>query len=98
MAQARKSHVAFKTADHNPRLGKALLYFGCRDFENDYIYKDELEEWEKLGVVSLRPGFSKRAPEGQKKWYVTDRMWEEREEIRELFMGGAKVFVCGSAG
>lgn len=25
-------------------------------------------------------------------------MWEEREELRGLFQGGAKIFVCGSAG
>jgi cytochrome P450/NADPH-cytochrome P450 reductase len=77
-------------------LGPALLYFGCRHHEKDYIYADELKQWEKEGVVSLRTCFSKMGLEGASK-YVPDRMWEEREELAALFREGAKVFVCGSA-
>lgn len=80
------------------KVGPALLYFGCRDYEKDYIYKSELEHWETLGAVSLRPAFSKRGPEGAKNWrYCPDRMWDEREEIAKLFGEGAKIFLCGSA-
>jgi cytochrome P450/NADPH-cytochrome P450 reductase len=78
------------------KLGPALLYFGSRDFEKDYIYASQLAEWEALGAVKVRPAFSKRGPEGCCK-YVPDRMWEEREEIADLFVKGAKIFVCGSA-
>lgn len=83
-------------AARNQDLGPALLYFGCRHHEKDYIYADELKKWEQEGVVSLRPCFSKVGPEGHPK-YVPDRMWSERDEIAELFKGGAKIFVCGSA-
>lgn len=78
-------------------LGTTLLYFGCRDFELDYLYADELEHWQSMGVVQLRPAFSKRAPPGGKTAYVPERMWEEREEISKLFLEGAKIMVCGSA-
>ncbi|KAL5412471.1 hypothetical protein PMIN06_008411 [Paraphaeosphaeria minitans] len=80
-------------------FGSALLYFGCRDHTKDYIYADELAQWEKDGVVSVRPCFSKNPPssEGKGHKYVPDRMWEEREELKELFQNGAKIFVCGSA-
>ncbi|KAI1321539.1 cytochrome P450 [Xylariaceae sp. FL0255] len=80
-------------------LGPALLYFGCRDFENDYIYADELREWERQGVVSLRPTFSQRGPsEGKEGFkYAYERIWAERDEVRDLFMKGGKVFLCGSA-
>lgn len=77
-------------------LGPALLYFGCRSETADYIYKDELEQWEKEGVVSLRTCFSKSGPKAPQ--YVYERMWEEREELRKLFKENhAKIFVCGSA-
>lgn len=80
------------------KVGPALLYFGCRDFEKDYIYKDELEHWEAAGAVQLRPVFSKRGPDQTHTWkYVPDRMWDEREEIAKLFVDGAKIFLCGSA-
>lgn len=78
------------------KLGPAILYYGCRDVDKDYIYKEELEKWEKEGVVSLRPAFSRHGPEGGKK-YVHERIWEDREELRGFFRDGAKIFVCGSA-
>lgn len=43
----------------------------------------------------MRPTFS-RAPEESGGYnYVQERMWAEREEVRGLLKGGAKVFVCG---
>jgi cytochrome P450 / NADPH-cytochrome P450 reductase len=44
-------------------VGKAILFFGCRSPDQDYIYyEEELKKWEELGVVELKPAFS-RAPE-----------------------------------
>ena len=78
-------------------VGPAILFFGCRDAETDYIYKEELAQWEKEGAVTVRPAFSRNGPEGVPK-YVHERMWDEREELAELFVNrGAKIFVCGSA-
>lgn len=86
-------------AVRNTAFGPAILYFGCRDYSKDYIYADELAQWEANGIVSVRPCFSKNPPPGADKVpkYVPDRMWDEREEIRKLFSDGAKIFVCGSA-
>jgi cytochrome P450/NADPH-cytochrome P450 reductase len=81
----------------NATLGPAILYFGCRDHEKDFIYKDELAQWESDGAVSVRACFSKEGPEGCFK-YVPDRLWAERDEVAELFHAqGAKILVCGSA-
>jgi cytochrome P450 / NADPH-cytochrome P450 reductase len=74
-------------------VGRALLYYGCRDPEEDYVYRDELAKWEALGAVSLRPCFSRGA--GTK--YVHERMWEERDELRALLMPSGRMYVCGSA-
>ncbi|KAI1108826.1 cytochrome P450 [Nemania sp. NC0429] len=86
-------------AENNPgALGPALLYFGCRDYERDFLYAEELRAWEELGAVQARPAFSRRGPPGTEVHkYTHERMWEERDEIRDLFRQGAKVFVCGSA-
>jgi len=80
------------------KLGKALLYFGCRDVDKDFIYCDELKAWENLGAIDLRMTFSQHGPEEEPRYrYVADRMWDERVELASLFMDGAKIFVCGSA-
>lgn len=79
------------------KLGLAILYFGVRDHEKDYIYRDELTAWEKDGVVDVRMAFSKHAPTGRDAQRVPDRIQNDREEVRQLFRQGAKIFVCGSA-
>jgi len=74
-------------------VGKALFYYGCRDPDEDYIYKDELTQWEALGAVSLRPCFSR----GGNPKYVHERMYLERVELRDLLRGSGQMYVCGSA-
>jgi cytochrome P450/NADPH-cytochrome P450 reductase len=73
--------------------GRALLYFGCDHRDVDYLHRDELARWEAAGVVEVRPTFCK-APEGER-IFVQHRLWEEREEVRALIQGGAKVLLCG---
>jgi cytochrome P450/NADPH-cytochrome P450 reductase len=74
-------------------VGPALLFFGCDDPDVDFLYRDQLAEWEREGVVSVRPAFSAR-PEGDVR-FVQDRLWQDRAEVEKLFRDGATVFVCG---
>ncbi|CAK3933249.1 cytochrome P450 [Lecanosticta acicola] len=77
------------------KLGPAILYFGCRHETRDYIYKDELQEWEKMGIVQVKTAFSKM---GDRSRYVPDVIWEDRAgEVANLFQNGGKIFLCGSA-
>lgn len=49
--------------------GRMVLYYGCRSPEDDYLYSDsDLKEWQALGVVEVRPAFSRKieASEGAK--------------------------------
>jgi cytochrome P450/NADPH-cytochrome P450 reductase len=73
--------------------GQALLFFGVSHPELDYLYRDELAQWEAEGVVSVRMSFS-RAPEGDVR-YVQHRVWRDRDDVADLFRDGATVFVCG---
>ncbi|KAJ3826077.1 fatty acid hydroxylase [Lentinula raphanica] len=79
------------------KVGKILLFFGCRDPDGDYLYsKDDLAEWSKLGVVDVRPAFS-RFPEHSKGCkYVQDRLWADKEDVMEAFQNQAHTFICGS--
>ncbi|TAQ85754.1 hypothetical protein B7494_g5932 [Chlorociboria aeruginascens] len=76
------------------KLGPAMLFFGCRHEDKDFLYKDELKEWERKGVVTVKPAFSKM---GDKPVYVQDVIYENREEAMRLFQSGGKIFCCGSA-
>ncbi|KAK6078628.1 bifunctional P-450/NADPH-P450 reductase [Seiridium cupressi] len=87
-----------EASHEDKQLAPALLYFGCRDAEKDFLYREEFAGWEKAGAVTMRPTFSRVGNKGEGTWkYVHDRMWDDREELRKLFADGAKIYVCGSA-
>ncbi|MDU5141912.1 MAG: bifunctional cytochrome P450/NADPH--P450 reductase [Paenibacillus dendritiformis] len=73
-------------------LGEAHLYFGCRN-EADYLYRDELEQYERDGVVTLHTAFSRK--EGVPKTYVQHLMAKNAEKIIRILDGGGRLYVCG---
>ena len=75
------------------QLAKAMLFFGCRNAEQDFIYRDELEAMAAKGLVELHVAFSR--PESGDKTYVQDLVRRERSRVWELIEQGAKIFVCG---
>ncbi|KAI0177897.1 cytochrome P450 [Pestalotiopsis sp. NC0098] len=78
------------------KLGPALLFFGCRNPEKDYIYRPELEKWQGENVVSVIPCFS-RPSDAEKGRHVSDALWEDRSRVWDLLQKGGKIYVCGSA-
>lgn len=41
-------------------VGETILYFGCRHRNQDFMYQQELEEFEKVGVLTqLNVAFSR---------------------------------------
>ena len=94
-----QERATIESAGGSRKLGPALLFYGCRDAEKDFLYKSELAEWEKLGIVKVYGAYS-RAPgagtAGHPK-YVQDAIWEEREQCAALFRSGGRIYLCGSA-
>lgn len=77
-------------------LGPALLFFGCRHPEQDYLYRDELEAFQAQGIVTLYPAFSR--VEGQPKAYVQDVMRQRADEVWNMIEQGAIIYICGDGG
>lgn len=78
-----------------------LLFFGCRNEDNDFLYKDFwLSHSQKGGVLSEEKGggffvaFSRDQPS---KVYVQHKMLEQRVKVWSLLAQGAAVYVAGSA-
>jgi cytochrome P450/NADPH-cytochrome P450 reductase len=78
------------------RLGTALLFFGCRHPEQDYLYRDELEAFAAQGVVTLYPAFSRL--DGRTKTYVQDVIKEHADEVWQLIQEGAIIYISGDGG
>lgn len=74
-------------------LAPALLFFGCDHPDVDYLYKDELAQWEQSGIVSIRPAFTFAPEIGGK--FVQDRLWQDRDDVIELVKQGATFYLCG---
>lgn len=54
-------------------VGTTLLFFGCRYPDADYLYGDsDLAEWIKLGVVDVRPAFSRDSGKSEGCKYVQE--------------------------
>lgn len=78
-------------------LAPAFLFIGCAHPDRDRLFASELDKWAEEGVVELFYAYSKATEKSKDCKYVQDRLWEEREEMRQQFDQGAKVYICGSA-
>jgi cytochrome P450 / NADPH-cytochrome P450 reductase len=76
-------------------IGESLLFFGCRDPMQDFLYADEMRAFEAGGVTKLVCAFS-REP-GKPKTYVQQAIAANGDAVWELLQKDAPVFVCGEA-
>src|SRR3984893_11505602 len=76
-------------------LGPAMLFFGCRHPEQDFLYADELKAFAADGITELHTAFSRA--EGPKT-YVQHLIAAEKERVWSLIESGAIIYVCGDGG
>tara|TARA_B100000900_G_scaffold361169_1_gene333701 strand:+ start:208 stop:639 length:432 start_codon:yes stop_codon:yes gene_type:complete len=75
--------------------GKNWLFFGDRRRDQDFLYKDEIENWSKKDHLSnLDLAFSR---DQGKKDYVQHRMMEKGKELFKWLEEGATFYICGDA-
>lgn len=80
-------------------VGRCLLFFGCREPDEDFLYRSEIEEMQSTTLkdeLRVVTAFS-RVP-GQPKTYVQDRVEEHAAEVCDLVLDqDATFYICGSA-
>lgn len=80
---------------HNPPQRPMHLYFGTRNAEEGFLYRDELGRLvENHRLRSLSMAFSRTT----NKAYVQDRLVADSPRLRELVTHGAQILVCGGRG
>src|SRR6202790_5090238 len=75
--------------------GKNWLFFGHQRSGSDFFYSDELNAMKTSGLLTrLSLAWSR---DGEKKFYVQDRMREVGRELWTWLAEGANLYVCGDA-
>ncbi|KAA1242951.1 bifunctional cytochrome P450/NADPH--P450 reductase [Aquimarina sp. RZ0] len=75
------------------KLGKAYLFFGIKNTDYDFLYKEELRKYEEIGIVKIIPAFS--MPNQGEKEYIQNKIKEYANEIIEVIQMKGKIYVCG---
>ena len=78
------------------KLGKIEVFFGCRRADHDWLFREEMEQLKKEGVITdLYTAFSRQKP----KQYVQDIMVQDevcRATLADLILKeNASVYICG---
>jgi len=75
--------------------GKNWLFFGDQRASSDFLYRDELEGFQRDGLLNrLDTAFSRDQAE---KIYVQNRMLEHASALFQWLEAGAHFYVCGDA-
>ncbi len=75
--------------------GKNWLFFGHQRSDYDFFYADELNAMKTAGLLTRMSLAWSR--DGNKKFYVQDRMREVGRELWTWLAEGANVYICGDA-
>jgi len=85
-------------------LGAALLFYGCRHPDADFMYGEEMERWQRDSLVDLSVAFSRLgdgalpdASYHQIQGYVQHAIEDRAQEVWSLIEQGAIIYVCGDA-
>eukprot|EP00744_Colponema_vietnamica_P005156 GILI01007579.1.p1 GENE.GILI01007579.1~~GILI01007579.1.p1 ORF type:complete len:640 (-),score=167.06 GILI01007579.1:308-2227(-) len=82
--------------EKNNELGEAMLFFGCRNQKDDYLYEEFINKaiGDKI-ITELHVAFSRDQPE---KIYVQHMLQRQADSVwRLLDEGKANVYICGDA-
>lgn len=84
--------------DSGAQLGAAHLYFGCRQHDSDFIYREEMHNMQDKAVISsLNMAFSRPAEAGAVKTYVQDLLAKNADQIKQTLVdSNGQFFICGA--
>ncbi|XP_036380630.1 NADPH--cytochrome P450 reductase-like isoform X1 [Megalops cyprinoides] len=82
--------------EQGKEVGETVLYYGCRHRNEDFLYQEELEEFEKAGVLTkLNVAFSR---DQEHKVYVQHLLKKNKEHVWKLIhTENAHIYICGDA-
>lgn len=75
--------------------GKNWLFFGDREFQNDFLYQTEWLDYRQRGLLNrIDVAFSR---DSEKKVYVQHRIEDNAKALYEWIEEGSHIYICGDA-
>jgi len=76
-------------------VGPCWFFYGARKAATEYLYREEFEKYEAMGVLHMRTAFSR---DQARKIYVQHRITENAEDVyRMMEHENGSFYVCGSS-
>lgn len=85
-------NIIAQQQDGGVPAGPAMLFFGSRHRDQDFLYGAQLEQWAEEGSITLYTAFSR---ETSQKVYVQHRLKEHGDKVWKLLEAGAFFYICG---
>ena len=87
-----------RQADADQPLADAHLYFGCRESNSDFIYRDLMADMKDNKMIStLNVAVSRPSEAGAVKQYVQDQLRENKDMFKTLLTEqNGEFFICGA--
>lgn len=76
----------------NARRRPVHLFFGLRHPDSDFLYRDDLAEWQSEGRLTR---LSTATSRGEQPCYVQDALRDDAGQVAEAVRNGARIMVCG---
>jgi sulfite reductase (NADPH) flavoprotein alpha-component len=89
-----RSHLRARAMDSISGASRNWLIFGERNAAHDFYYRDEIEVWQKSGLLTHTDIVFSR--DQAQRLYVQDRLRTRAELVKEWLADGAALYVCGS--
>mmetsp|Transcript_94287 Transcript_94287/g.170319 ORF Transcript_94287/g.170319 Transcript_94287/m.170319 type:complete len:690 (+) Transcript_94287:56-2125(+) len=75
---------------------RTMFFFGCTKRDEDFIYKEELEEALVAQPPALKELVTAFSREQAQKVYVQHRLRERAADVKQAVLDGAYIYVCGA--
>ncbi|MER7815139.1 cytochrome P450 [Streptomyces sp. NPDC096153] len=75
------------------RVGLSQVFVGCRHPEHDYFYRQEMQDWQQVGIAQVHTAYS--AVTDHPARFVQNAIANAADTVWQAIQDGAYIYVCG---
>jgi cytochrome P450/NADPH-cytochrome P450 reductase len=75
-------------------VGRALPFYGIDAPNENNMYEDEFDTWEKSDAVSARHAYTFAPEQSDDCKFVQDRIWRNCNDVAKMSRQGSQLYLC----